>query len=119
MQADAFGSLRQRIHCPADSSTDDLLWRHIQQIVETVYHPVSTCRMGLSSDEMSVVNSQLQVHGVENLRVVDASVMPTITSGNTNAPTIMLAERAADLILGKVLARPEGSIKRSKMGVPN
>ncbi len=100
IMSEAFGPLRQELHCPPDYSTDDLLWRHIQQIAETVYHPVSTCRMGPASDEMAVVNSQLQVYGVEALRVVDASVMPTITSGNTNAPTIMLAEKAADLIVG-------------------
>jgi len=63
----------------------------------TVFHPIGTCRMG-ADPQTSVVNPRLQVHGVQGLRVVDASVFPNITSGNTNAPTMMLAYRAADLI---------------------
>ena len=64
----------------------------------TVYHPVGTCRMGRSIGE-SVVDPALRVHGMERLRVVDASVFPTVTSANTNAPTLMVAQRAADIIL--------------------
>ena len=76
---------------------DSAIKDHLRKTSETLYHPVGTCKMG--TDRMSVVDSQLRVHGIQGLRVVDASVMPTITRGNTNAPTIMIAERAADLIL--------------------
>ena len=65
----------------------------------TIFHPVGTCKMGRPGDPDAVVNSELKLNGVARLRVADASVMPTITSGNTNAPTIMIAERAAALVL--------------------
>lgn len=78
---------------------DASITAHIERNTTTLYHPVGTCAMG------SVVDSQLRVLGLESLRVIDASVMPTVTRGNTNAPTIMIAERAADLLRGRAAAR--------------
>src|SRR4029450_803350 len=85
---------RGELRVPASDRDVDLL-EFVQRHCHTLYHPVGTCAMG------SVVDSQLRVLGVEGLRVVDASVMPVIVRGNINAPTIMLAEKAADLIRGR------------------
>ena len=82
---------------PATQSDDDLLdW--VRRRAASIFHPVGTCAMGPPSDPMAVVDEGLRVHGLEGLRVVDGSIMPRIVSGNTNAPTIMIAERAADFI---------------------
>ena len=81
-------------HLTPKSSSESDVWEHIQKETQTVYHPTSTCAIG------PVVDNELKVHGFEALRVVDASVMPSVVRGNTNAPTIMIAERAADLIRG-------------------
>ncbi|MES2976858.1 MAG: GMC family oxidoreductase N-terminal domain-containing protein [Pseudomonadota bacterium] len=78
--------------------SDEALVEDIRQRASTVFHPVSTCRMGTTVAD-SVVNSRLQVHGLRGLRVIDASAFPCLTSGNTNAPTLMLAEKAADMVL--------------------
>ena len=77
--------------------TDAQIENLIRKTADTVYHPVGTCKMG--NDKMAVVNEKLIVKGMRNLRVVDASIMPLIVSGNTNAPTIMIAEKAADLVI--------------------
>ena len=79
--------------------TDEELARLAGDIGTTIFHPVGTAKMGPASDPMAVVDARLRVHGVQGLRVVDASVMPTITSGNTNSPTLMIAERAAQWIV--------------------
>lgn len=82
----------------ATARSDDEIRQFIRSHADTIYHPVGTCRMG--PGPMDVVDAQLRVHGMEGLRVVDASIMPRIVSGNTNAPTIMIAEKAVDLIRG-------------------
>jgi choline dehydrogenase len=81
-----------------DAQTDEEILAFIRKNSETIYHPIGTCKMGDISDVMTVVDSQLKVKDIKGLRVVDASVMPSLVGGNTNAPTIMIAERCADLI---------------------
>jgi choline dehydrogenase len=78
--------------------TDEQLAEAAGNIGTTIFHPVGTCRMGTDNDPAAVVDSRLRVIGLRGLRVVDASVMPLITSGNTNSPTLMIAERASDMI---------------------
>ncbi len=80
----------------ASVRTDEQLLEHARNTGGTVFHPTSTCKMGI--DPMAVVDPELRVHGIEGLRVVDASIMPTVISGNTNAATIMIGEKAADLV---------------------
>ena len=77
--------------------TDDDIRKLLRARVDTVYHPVGTAKMGVD-DPMAVVDPKLKVYGMEALRIVDASVMPTLIGGNTNAPTIMIGEKAADMI---------------------
>jgi choline dehydrogenase len=90
------------------AQSDEALLEHIARLGATSYHPVGTCRMG--SDPMAVVDTQLRVHGVSGLRVADASVMPTMVSSNTNAPSFMIGERCAEFVLreaGSNLAPPD------------
>ena len=96
LKAKPFSPYQKRIIAPLDESEKGIV-EHIKKSVETIFHPVGTCKMG--NDPMSVVNDKLEVINMKGLRVVDASIMPTIVAGNTNAPTIMIAEKAADMIL--------------------
>ena len=85
--------------CTAVPMWTDAYWEcMIRHYSVTIYHPVGTCKMGPAWDESAVVDPQLRVYGVRGLRVIDASIMPTMVSGNTNAPTIMVAEKGADMI---------------------
>ena len=82
-----------------DATTDEQILAFVRDKGATIFHPVGTCKLGPVADPLAVVDARLRVHGIEGLRVVDCSVMPTLVSGNTNAPVIMIAEKAADLVL--------------------
>jgi 4-pyridoxate dehydrogenase len=85
----------------AGIASDDDLDAYIRATAATAHHPLGTCKMGPASDRMAVVDPQLRLYGVAGLRVIDASVMPDLVGGNINAPVIMIAEKAADLIRGR------------------
>ncbi len=98
----AFDRYRGReIQPGAAVQTDEQIDAFIREKVESAYHPSCSCKMGAPDDELAVVDPTLKVRGLEGLRVVDSSVMPSVTTGNLNAPTIMLAEKAADHIIGR------------------
>jgi len=98
MASPAFDAYRGEEFLPGkDAQSDDEIKEFIRNNVQNIYHPVGTCKMG--NDAMAVVNDRLQVHGVQGLRVADASIMPVIINANTNAPCIMIGEKCADMIL--------------------
>ena len=106
----AFDPYRGREIQPGeDVQTDDEIDAFVRAKVESAYHPSCSCRMGRSSDPMAVVDPQGRVFGLEGLRVIDSSIMPSITTGNLNAPTIMLAEKMADHVLGKAPLAPSSA----------
>ena len=93
----AFDAFRgDELHPGAALQSDEEIAKFLRNEVETLYHPVGTCKMG--NDALAVVDAQLRVRGIERLRVVDASIMPRVPAGNTNAPVIMIAEKAAEMI---------------------
>jgi choline dehydrogenase len=104
----AFDPYRREEQAPwAGVTTDADIDRLIRETAESAYHPCGTCKMG--HDAMAVVDPECRVHGIENLRVVDSSIMPSITSGNLNAPTIMIGEKGADMILGRPPLAPSNA----------
>ena len=103
METPALRALQKKEMFTAGVHSDDDIRNLLRARVDTVYHPVGTCMMGVS-DPMAVVDPKLKVYGVEGLRVVDASIMPTLIGGNTNAPTIMIGEKAADMIKAEMRA---------------
>jgi choline dehydrogenase-like flavoprotein len=96
LEAPALAPWRGREVYTSGTETDAQLRTIIRKRADTVYHPVGSCKMG--HDEMAVVDDQLRVHGIKGLRIADASIMPTLIGGNTNAPTIMIGEKCGDMI---------------------
>jgi choline dehydrogenase len=98
----SFDPYREREIDPGDQvQTDDEVDAWVRENVETAYHPTCTCKMGADDDEMAVVDTKCRVRGIDNLRIVDSSIFPSVPNGNTNAPAIMVGEKGADIIRGK------------------
>lgn len=111
MQTKVFRALNATLNpntvpeCEKHERLSDEFWACLaRHYTQTIYHPSGTAKMGPSDDPMAVVDSKLQVYGIKKLRVVDCSIMPTIVTGNTNAPVMMIAEKASDMIKSKYLA---------------
>ena len=94
------GIITEEISPGSSMDDDDSLLNWVRQTAETTYHPIGTCKMG--SDAMAVVDERLRVHGIDGLRIADASIMPTLTSGNTNAPSIMIGEKCSKMMLADI-----------------
>ena len=103
LETPALRSLQKQDAFTSGVTTDEDIRTILRQRVDTVYHPVGTCKMGVN-DAMAVADPKLRVYGLEGLRVVDASIMPTLIGGNTNAPAIMIGEKAADMIKAEMRA---------------
>ena len=106
IESSAFDGVRGKMFYPTRIDDRDGIIRDIRARADTQYHPVGTCKMGPDDDATAVVDARLRVRGVQGLRVVDASIMPTVCSGNTNAPTIMIGEKGADMICEDARAAP-------------
>ena len=100
----------KRIAPSPEIQSDDELNDFIRGAVESAYHPCGTCKMGAATDPMAVVDPELRVIGVDNLRVIDSSIFPRITNGNLNGPSIMTGEKGSDLVLGKTALPPSNHV---------
>jgi choline dehydrogenase-like flavoprotein len=98
MESSAFAPVRGKMLYPVKTGDKVAMAQDIRNRADTQYHPVGTCKMGPDSDPLAVVDAQLRVKGIAGLRVADASIMPTLVGGNTNAPSIMIGEKCAELI---------------------